>query len=331
MKNLNAKLSMFFPQYYEIFRTQIESAYTPDLAKEIVEDRTYFRNLSQKDFEILKSILLKAMLSKRHQSLQKISFEFPLEPLFISSMGNLQYLFESRGLKIADWSMNVLENTNTLSSLELRSADISILRLMIEGDNDLDKLVPKWFLQSRSLLENGLSLKPKEAMGICEPIKQKSLDKLGNEEKLPDYFLEKHLELSNKNLNHHFSELKKIGSLSDRLPTNPSNSTSCTQCHFNYLSNYTGPKFERSNNSYPLTFMYCANCHSDKENNVGGYIPFYSQDKFEKYIQSNPGYINKIEYRISDEALGNLDHMPPVILLNKRQKTTILKYLKSFN
>ena len=94
-----------------------------------------------------------------------------------------------------------------------------------------------------------------------------------------------------------------------------------------YLSNYTGPPFRPSTKSYPSTFKVCANCHSDEENGVGPFMPFHNQKELEELLQNNKELKSKILYRLSKEARKNLDHMPPVLLLQPQEIDSIKDYL----
>jgi hypothetical protein len=107
------------------------------------------------------------------------------------------------------------------------------------------------------------------------------------------------------------------------------NQRSCRTCHSDYTAQYTGPSFTRESADYPLTFMYCSNCHSGSDN-VGPKIPFNNQAAFDEFMSQEFWTVNMIQYRLSDEAKIRLDHMPPVMDLSQDQRNSILNYIKKF-
>lgn len=250
----------------------------------------------------------------------------PISALFST---NLRYIFEGRGIGISDWAYDIIEGTYHLDDEAMVLREHSLLRLMIQADTDLD--IPSLAIMKKDnheVLSNLFAEKSGPGYSqLCDDLKSSSLKLLEN------YFPEQNTDLdrikmlSDQNWEYHFSNGNKIEELPPQLPTTNINKKSCNQCHYGYSSNYTGPEFKRNNNAYPLTFMLCANCHSDKENGVGPFLPFNNQSAFEPILKS--GYSEAIKYRIGDHAKMNLDHMPPILRIKPRQKKEIMNYLKS--
>lgn len=328
MGHIRTDIKQYIPEKLSSFDASIKKAYQPKYAERIIAFNSKSAEPTAIDKSIYRNILLGQATAHRHESLQQANFQFDLDPLIFTTRHSLRYLLESRGISIADWSMNILEGSYELSATFLRLNEGSVLSQMLEQDTELKTYLSETTLLSPSIIENGFRVAG-DPYGVCDKLKEKSLKELGSLASFPVYHKEQYQDLSDTHSNHHFSDIGKLEGIPQHIPTNPNSKRSCTQCHTAYLSNYTGPLFSRSSSNYPLTFMYCANCHSDKENNVGGFIPFNNQTKMENFLNKNPNYENRIKYRLSEEALGKLDHMPPVLLLNEKQKESILKYLKT--
>lgn len=258
---------------------------------------------------------------------------FPIEVVTDPTGANLRFLFEGRGIGISDWSYDDIQGTYHFGLENMAFYPFSLAALLVAADADLRTSEIQAFFRVEPE-DRGKDLQfpgTERKFALCGSLKDKSLKRLASLTKPSTFNLADGKSRADQNWQHHFSDLGKLSDLPENLPTNPKSSRNCTQCHFNYIANYTGPEFTRTTKRHPLALMICANCHGDAVSHVAPQIPFHDEVALHQFMKSNPGFSFYAESRLSDDAKSTLTHMPPVLLLKDAQRKEILDYLKSLD
>lgn len=256
---------------------------------------------------------------------------FPLEVVTDPTGANLRYLFEGRGIGISDWSYDDIQGTYHFGLENMSFYPFSLAALLVGADADLrTPEIEAFFRVDPEDRGKDLQFPGTERKRVlCGSLRQKSLTSLASLTRPTTFNLDDHRARAEQNWAHHFSNMGKLSELPENLPTNPKSTRNCTQCHFNYPANYTGPEFTRQTKNHPLALMICANCHGDSASHVAPQIPFHDEMALRQFIKSNPGFSFYAESRLSDDAKATLTHMPPILLLKDGQRKVVLDYLKS--